>query len=887
MKYFLVLFALMFVSIGLAEPYAEYWFTSGDSFDLDGVFYTVYVSTSSDNVLVRSDDGSDPRILSVGRCIETLRWSACYSSYSGSSDDPQAQFLIYEKNLDVSVEVSATEAFVSETIELEITLKNQEIETQNVSFFGVLPNTMSVVSATGCTYTEGDTLTVVFAPGDMSKNSERKCTLRVQASQAQEYFFVGELRYSFEGESSVHFSTPEKILFKRPYTLGKHVPANVTPLETFELNLSVTNILSRRYTFDNLTFQIPSHFTLRNERMFSSCTEKGQFLECYASFSLSSDETRVFSLELRSRRDSEQALFIRPKYTISSQQYRDDLIRVPVSLKDVGVEEPPGCFDKENVEISTTLDFNRTHYSGSALSFRLFVNNTGNDNITEVTSTIQEDDLLVDKTHIPLIRPGNTHYLSNIFLRLPVVEDETEIVYVISTEYLCPDGSSHVEFSDFSFDVAPIKDIVLEKEISSESIQSGDDVSVTVLIESENNISLPDVRIREVLPSGFTYRGTTSATLQLSSSSETTAYTYVFTAPFVSESSTFDLGTFVEFEIDGTPYSIQYDFPVNVSPRVIGDVDVDILVDKEQLYQYEPAEIRLRFRNNESDPITNLSISVPSGSDYHVEYNDFFFPIIYPGQTIDHTFHLVSTVRNLSVQSTASFLNAQGALITAPVDFQLSFERARYDYAVPEFTLDIFRQGEDASRITASIINRYPTPITITFFNTSMRIEEYSEREEDLDLPFFDLGRFTDGFYTKYSLFDMEFMILPKSYTVSEQISEVPPTQDIPQQVPEEEDESADLDDGVFFEDDSEDVQYALLAMLLLLIFAGGFGSLFFLRIRRKNASLKKSDAVLPVKTPVVEHTMKESVPEVKDLKPTNIFSFNEYEKFRESLDKK
>jgi hypothetical protein len=882
MKYFLAIFMLALSSVVFANSYAEYWFSSGDSFELDGIIYTIFVSSSSESILVQSTDGNNTQILSVGRCIETMYRSACYAEYS-FSDNPRAKILLYEKDLDVSIEVTATENFVGEIIELKIVIANQNIATQGVSFTGIIPETIKIIQATGCTYTTSQSSVISFSPGNIAKNSQATCILRLESSKAQEYFFVGELRYLYGSESVVAFSHPVRIFFKEPYSIGAAIPKNIEPLENFQLNISMTNLISRSLSFNPLVFQIPSHFTLSNARIFDECINTSQFLECSVNFSLSGASSRQFTLDLRSRRDSEQTIFIRPKYTLASTQYQDDLIRVPIPINKLNLPETQarGCLEKENVLITTNLDTNISYYSGTFLSFRLFLENSGKDTITNIYSTIQENSVLVDRVYIPSVLSKNNHYLSNIFLRLPVVQNETEVVYVIQSEYTCPDGSTHVEFSDFAFKIIPIKDVIVTKEILSKKIQSGDEVTVIVNVSSENNISLDSVLIREAFPSNFKYQGTSRTTLRLSANTVITAYTYSFLAPDVYEESTFDIGTVTEFEVDGVPFTINYEFPIQVHPRTIGDIKVDVLVDKDRLFMYEPVEVILRFTNNESDPISNISMFIKSGNNFFVEKKEFSFPVLFPRQSVDYSFTIFSSTKNLSVVSDASFINQQGDFILIPVDFILSFKDSRYDHAIPEYTLDIIRQSDSYSRLQSTFINRYSSPLLIEFFGTSYTLDSYSEKEISVNFPFFNVDYFTSGERVFYSLLGLDFMFPPKSYTISERVSNIPSSENIP--ATPSEDPEADLYDGVFFEGNDSAI-YPLIAIIFLLLFSGAFGALFFLRLYRKHSSVQD---VAPVSKQPLEKAETIVVPDTKNIKPTSIFSFNEYEKYKETLEKK
>lgn len=856
MKYFvLVLIAVLFSSFTFADtPYAESWFISGSTFNLDEATYELFLSNSNTQImLINQNQQGQSKILNQGECMETAFRKVCFTERDNTV--PRVRGVFYEKKTDISVLINVDSDQVFQGDEITWTIEiNHNLDTnpKNFSFLGVFPSDITISDPTGCTIEEK---IIRITREELTGKTE--CTFKSKSFQRISYELIAEYSYTIQSQKKTYYTSPKKIEFLPHYEfkanapdvfLEQSFPMYVDMWRTIDNNLDVT-----------LNIYVPPDISLMNPSAFNKITNNISAHRIYEKIVLlRSDPHDFFILEIFPHKPGSHIIIVETEYTLNNRKYRNtERIVFDIETPEDYVETTDPCPVK-NLNITSTLNTTKEYYAGEELYFLIYLENEFQDRLENVSIEIRENNKLIGKKKIDTLYPRSRTIFTPVFSKI-----RAPITYKIDITYICR-GDERREISDLEPNIQDFQNIIIIKNASKTEVYPGEIITVRVHAENSMKIPVSEISFFEEIPQGGIFQGTTINTIRIPAENEEHVYTYTFIAP--RNPGAYNIPTNVAYKIGEQNIEFKEDYFIEVLDEEI-TLHYEIFMEEDKKYLFEPSELRFVFTNNRSLPFYNISFTIPPNSEFDVGRKDAFtFPVLFPNQKIEYAIPILPRKKNITTDEFLLEYVYDSRSVSQPIAIKTSLSPARTIFPDISYTAEITKNldGTQNARIIITNPSQQNAEYYLSFEQTVRTIEP----ESTATLTYTN-RRLENYNLVEYNLFGTRYIVAPQSLTITEEqrpvISENTEEVTIVGEIESEEEIEEEIME-IIIEENSANYIYIFAIILTVVI---GLTGILIVRKIKNQIKIKEIN--------------------VKDIKlsPKSVVSYDEYEFLKKDLESK
>lgn len=437
-------------------------------------------------------------------------------------------------------------------------------------------------------------------------------------------------------------------------------------------------------------------------------------------------------------------------------------------------------------------------------------------------------------------------------------------------------------------------------------------------IKNTGNRYIYNLLAEEEIPSIFSVEGPTKRSFTLKGGQTEELYSYYLNINTFNTSQTYPLRTKVFFDFEDQSYTLENS--KNIYVKAPDPLQLEETIDVEDIaYIHEPLHIDFSFKNNNTRPIRNFTLYIPLSTDYDIEKKDLYYPSIYPEQYLNFSLTLLPKKNISEITGISYTFNSEDGISTEKnLSLDINLKNARVSSPSVSYDIEIIKgvMGDVKAKIKINKTYDENFRTRINYFNPKPESYDISEKgiteiEYYVDKKYYQ-NEIKKG-YLDYDYLGKTYEIYPSSYTKNE-IIPPPKTTNLSNssnivETYSQEKTLEKKDGGTFL--GLIIIGFFLIFIFIsipILIYIKKYMYEIHLKINEKEydnsvekpaeefhvvkneTDIKSSDFEKKKaknnssKTPTSD-SKEESISE-KHLEPTNIISFDEYEAFREKIEK-
>lgn len=433
---------------------------------------------------------------------------------------------------------------------------------------------------------------------------------------------------------------------------------------------------------------------------------------------------------------------------------------------------PEDMCDGDDFIITDTIPEEDDFYPGNDLKYIIYAQSNVGVNITNVAVSLLHNDILLGNKYYDLIPSKHKKNIYSYDDKVPIIENSYDMNLIV--KYRCQGSSeSFVQNKSFSIPVRTIDDILIQKTFASEELKAGEKTKVTVELENSGEVSVTGVLVEEEIPEGFEVSGVTKSYVTLKSESTDEAYSYYITAPANNEDTDYLFKTKVQYSYGEKNFEKEHEKIINVKKTSLSEVDFSYS-GYTSGYVNEPMDIEFKIKNEDVNFIENATIAIPISKEYNLENKDFIYNKIFPNQEVIFNTKIIPLSQISRINDVLlSYKNKFGVTERKKINISTDLKKTRTNFPKLSYKVDVTEKlsKEYVLRIiisNPSTIAAKIKPYQFSRFEKESELEVGSmdtiEKEYYVDSSFMDFTNSTNLF--TYSFLGTEYKLFPEEYSV-------------------------------------------------------------------------------------------------------------------------
>lgn len=620
----LVFFAQKAQTVSAEAQIKGGWMDSGESVAVETTSFLMVMSRTE----VAADYGTGFLTLKNNSCeyLDYIKICVDNIEYNHITDKIRAYIRVYKRvpNIEMTRTFSGETMLVNDNSTVSVTLRNTgDVAARSVSFIDYFPAQVEVTDVDGATVSGS----FISWKGKIDAGSSVDFTYKLKAKEEFDVTLKAEATY-FDGFSTKTAYSDAKhiratpffeitpLLSRSEFTIGEKInlSINLTNREFYAVNIDYLDV-----SFDSDIQFIDGPFPLKKisentYRWYGSISGAGSTnTTVNGSVSLVYRRYNLTSLQLkyvfRAVRSPSANIYIKAKYTDYYGVSRETAIlkhsltisnkgvKISSNFEDIALES----FQKKQLivwlqNLNTYAELRNVYANVSAFEYI--------PNSLYATMAPSEQKRIVDR-----------------FIYAPQVASSTGYMIKANVSYQTAFGENASYTYTTTFNVVPVKELLITKTLSSSTLESGETTTVTVTVQNQRKTRADNVAISEILPEGISASayGVTSRITSINPESTITAYVYTITAPKVNAATTYQLETITvytmknttSFSSEETIYSYSKNATLTVKPRQLL-LAVQKQLDDSDVYSGEIVGVTYRISNPSTDQTAkNIQVIFP------------------------------------------------------------------------------------------------------------------------------------------------------------------------------------------------------------------------------------------------------------------------------------
>ncbi len=694
------------------------WVASGDSFNVDGLSYSLYIQDtgSTQKILLKNMVTPDKsEIVSVGNCIKTDYKNVCFIEMNYSLDRygvKNYRVLVGLEEIFIGMNGSIANtnitAYVLDTKEIQINLEPQG-EMDFANFTLALPKELEISNENGCNIKIEDNQTVIYSNQNNPKYNE-SCIFDITSKEPFSADISGKIVSKYKDKEKITYLLPVKINFIVPYTYT-YVIESINLSKQFKMNFTFQNPTEKEIIFNNLAFNVPTSIYSPDAHSISELGSKYYALQ--KKFNIKPNESENITLNLMLYNEGNYTILLLPEYEYDGNIFNKkhlDTISLKYGNTTTSTELSTLCTN-ESIVFNSTYNSSTIYYPGDEIDFNIYGQSNISGNIKNVTVDLYDNGKKIATRFIDVVQTQDKFLVSRMYKTIP--DFESNLNYEARFTFKCYSAvlkSYNVFSGKYNLNVVVDKNtsIDVQKEMPG-TISKGEKIKVTVNVSNTKERFIRNISLKEVIPSDFNTEGITERTISLGNSTEE-AYSY-YLEYLGNQEKDYTIKTLVSYNIDNkiTTKEIEKMLSIvkqNASNKTESTFSVN------PAYINEPLEITYQIKNIAEEEIKNIEFKIKDDENYDVEVNnDYFISSLTPNQSVSKKFWIIPKKENISLLTTIEF---EGRLKSD--DRNISVNVKRTNIAIPKYGLSVFKLLNGSSNLTANITNDYDNNVTIYIF---------------------------------------------------------------------------------------------------------------------------------------------------------------------------
>ncbi len=587
----------------------EAWVVSGDAIKVEDQSFTIYLSTKANEIL--ADYGTGSLFVTNNSCESTAMARICLDNIQYDMTARVYKIKVRGISLVPSIaitrEAAKTEFLVGEEALFSVTLKNTGGFARNITYEDKFPKEFEVTS------TDRMPLRVDRAlwTGNLDTDESVSLSYKVKALGDFDGSLVSAVTYSDGLRLKTVYST--KIALKTSSPLVSEIllgDAAVLVGERDNVTINLTNrlpetaVINAEIIFDPGLRMVSRPYGVKASSLFTY-TWDGEMVKGNATLNVSKalffefKGTRIGNSDIRAR------VSYRPKSSASAKT-------LPELKKSVVVSE-------SGVTVRTSVK-DSTFEANQGKRIRVWLQNrNAYARLNRVFANLSTGMVYLPNAYLEKMEPQEQVLLVDKFFYAPAVDTSTGYVLETNVSYLTEFGDNFTKTFKDTATVLPTQEVTLSQTVSSQSVKSGDEITVTVSIRNARLTSLKNIMVFDNISQEFELIGKNRATLEARSKESVSAYTYRLKAPHVGKETVFYVNTTLAYSdsyghdpyLDPKEYRKVTITPVTVQPEDL-PLTIARTVDDSTIYVGEPFTIRYVITNTASGKIAkNIVLELP------------------------------------------------------------------------------------------------------------------------------------------------------------------------------------------------------------------------------------------------------------------------------------
>ncbi|MGM5483987.1 MAG: hypothetical protein ACQER9_03670 [Nanobdellota archaeon] len=924
--FFLLLFLCTFADAD--KLYSENWFSSGDRFNLDGKSYEIMVSDSGSDIKILLEHDDTGEIFEIGECFSNDMKKICFTDHE-TSDNGQTRVLgkFYEIDYGIKAgfEVSGNKTkFLGEEFEIDFIIEGNENNTVEDLYVELyLPEDIIVDEESF----EKANNKLIYEMNNLEKGSDKTLSFTTGSNEKLKMDIGGEISYRYEDEEKSKYLDNFELNYKKHFEI-KTNKGKFNHTFPFSYNLSIINQIEDDIELEELNIYLPKNFNFLENDGFVEKEDKSIESHIFGSYvkdySLEKNKIKNISLILDPETSGTYPLYIDGEYTVNNENYKFPYIKeiFEIPEKD-GVDNESQDNESQNskncnnnsIEITSTIENNKTYFPGRKLEFLVYAQNKAEKNITWLKLSLFRNNSLMAQNEYSL-KPHHKIMFKKINDIVPFKDKNYEVL----AEFKCQDNNSIFKSEKLlPISIANVDNVLIIQDLSNEEIYEGETVKIELKIENEYDNYIYNISAEEILPSNISVEGVTNRTFSLKNNKESNIYTYYITPKVSGKNRTLKIKTNVYYKIKGKNYSQTEESFIDVKKKN-NMVKLDYSIEgSEKGNIYEPYIIDFNITNEGNNTIKDFDIEVPPSEDYDLQIKDLNYPAIPPDMEINPSFKIIPFRKNISIRNiTFTFYNKFNDVGKRYLNFTKSIDDARSSFHNINFSISLYKKSQENNTLVYGLKNEGEIKAEFKildfdeqkFRNISIvpgKEQKLKYNISDEQIEDFEYEKSSDIFL-KYTFLNDEYSINPNSINKhygnnnnkSGNISSGKNWSDNNSDINNSKEVSLESKDGI------NPIIKIMLSLILIILplFLIFILVLFFKKKRNSIPKIKPEheNEVLNnnmqtsnvIEKPSDKKSLffsdkksknKEKDGKAEELKPSQIFSFDEYEEYRKKLE--
>jgi len=895
-KFIWIIVLLLSAFVVSAEPYSTTWLTSGSEFNMDSINYIVYIGSGSSNtkIQLKYKDSQNFVIFNLGECYQSESRRICFDRIEhldATNSRVEAKFYRLEPKVKFNTTINENNLFLGDEI---IISSNVNIEKENVpqklKITYILPKELEVTSRDFQIIKSTDSIKLVYETENIFPR-ENKFNFEIKSSELQNIIIVGEIEYIFENKKTIVYSKPIVANFLPHYNLKINF-SKINESKNYNINFKIENNNSEHINFEEFTIYFPNNLEIKPPNLFKreESSVEGRFFQSFYVSTTISDE-KEYDFEITPRLGNYTVLF-HSKYRVKNKEYSysDTAFNFKMESKEGEEEIKEYCTGKD-FNITMNLNNSKVYFPGNEVNLILYATSVVKENITDFVFSVYWNNNLISQRRHNLIESIHRKNVAEIDLIVPYTNNLT---LDILAEYYCDSNNSRFEIKDkYPIKIGNLEDIKIDKKLSETKIEGGQEIEVKVSLKSSANFTATNLKLHEIIPDGFQTRGTTSLD-NFAIQKEMEVYSYILKTPTTEKDETFEIKTILSFEKDSEKFTKEKITKINVLKTAPAKLNINENYPKTNRV-YEPVDIKLSFENDDEFLIEDIKIQLNNSNNYDYSIPKNTIHSLFPKQTSSASIFIIPRkVFKEPFYINISYLS-KNITTHKLIKIELDLKEPIIDFPILNFELNItkFPSGLNEANIIVKNPNNINSSFTINGLGVPLNIN--LEGDSKYEKMFFVDRDFENKVNLEYVFLKRTYLVHPHSIIIDlvERTEKQNENEDLEKEPAIETINLEKLDEGSFL------ILFLIIFITLTLSF--GIPTFFLIKNKKENKIWIDEKHLAEVETKHMDTVnimsdmeklekefkkegMKQKKEEINTNKPSQIFTYDEYEKYKENL---
>ncbi len=584
------------------------WVFSEQSVYVDNQVFHFWLQDRGQELVARYED----TYLVIDRydCEQEDYIKICYTEreFDVREEENKAKVVIYSLRPDITITrtIDKKSFLVGEEATITVELTNEGIKTaSDARYVERFPSFIEITDSDGV---EVNGSTVIWE-GKIKEDETEELEYTIKSSREIDQRIKARFDYFDGSTNKIEYSKTLRLLVEHFLDIDPILDEGVEVGEETNLTLNITNNHDSDIKVNSLRIDIPESLEVTKspysaERTGNSFTWDGNVKD---------GENIELEFRFNTKRVGINTIFINANISYDS---KTEMISKQASL----VVGNSGIF------INTNLEDGDIFEAGYENRLKIWVQNP-NEHITlaNVNLVFDTDLIQIDPIYINKLDTTDLKEVVNVVFAAPNVSTATSYPFKIRASYNTPYGDMFTnELEIKNLKVEPIKPLSVTHSFSKSKAEEGDEVRLTVKVKNNRNIDITPAYIYDQSSPLLLKEGISSSVISVDAKDTVDAYSYLITAPKVSNQTRFPIITMIDYEVDNINYSDTKTSYLAVSPKDI-KIRASKSIEKEDKYfAGQILELDYTLKNSEDESVRDIIIYFPKQKEFDVIGKEFY-----------------------------------------------------------------------------------------------------------------------------------------------------------------------------------------------------------------------------------------------------------------------